>query len=183
MKHFYYIRHGESEDNINNIWGGHRDTKLTPKGLEQAATAAEQVRKEGLRFDLIISSPLTRARLTAKAIAEATGYPVNKIVYDDRFLERDLGELEGTKQSDTMQSWDDYKILDSFDSVEKLEHLQARMAEALDYIKSRPEDNVLVVAHAAIGRGIRRILAGKDFTTEYTEPFNQIPNATLIKFI
>ena len=57
---------------------------LSPVGLEQIEKSAEAVKKFGLEFDLMLASPKIRSQQTAKAIAEKTGYPVEKIVVTDK---------------------------------------------------------------------------------------------------
>ena len=64
-----FLRHAEAEDGQ----GSDYDRKLTPKGIEQAAKAGKFCERHGLVPDLIITSPVVRARQTAKIVAEATG--------------------------------------------------------------------------------------------------------------
>lgn len=60
----YVIRHGESETNLSQHWTGWMDVKLTDTGREDAKTAGEYL--NGIRFDKIYSSDLSRAVETAK---------------------------------------------------------------------------------------------------------------------
>jgi phosphohistidine phosphatase SixA len=64
-----FLRHAEAEDGH----GSDFDRKLTPKGLEQAAKAGKFCLRNGLLPDVIITSPVVRARQTAAIIAETTG--------------------------------------------------------------------------------------------------------------
>ncbi|MCK9588485.1 MAG: phosphoglycerate mutase family protein [Terrimicrobiaceae bacterium] len=64
-----FLRHAEAEDGK----GSDFDRKLTPKGLDQAAKAGKFCLRNGLLPDLIITSPLVRARQTAGIVAEITG--------------------------------------------------------------------------------------------------------------
>jgi broad specificity phosphatase PhoE len=74
-----------------------------------------------------------------------------------------------------------YHTLDNIPTVEKLEDLQKRAAAELERIKQMPQDTILIVGHAAFGRALRRVVAGRPYTDEYTSGFNQIPNAQLFK--
>ena len=65
----YLARHGQDEDNAAGILNGHRDQPLTSIGMNQASTVAEKIRRAGLSFDAIYSSPLQRAHKTAQIIA------------------------------------------------------------------------------------------------------------------
>jgi phosphohistidine phosphatase len=44
---------------------------LTPRGREDARTLGERLREEGIEPDLVLSSPLLRARETARELARA----------------------------------------------------------------------------------------------------------------
>ncbi|MDY7001914.1 MAG: histidine phosphatase family protein [Thermodesulfobacteriota bacterium] len=57
---------------------------LSPVGLEQIEKSAAAVKKFGLEFDLILASSKVRSQQTAKAVAEKTGYPVDKIEVTDK---------------------------------------------------------------------------------------------------
>lgn len=65
----YLARHGQDEDNAAGILNGHRDQPLTSIGIAQASAVAEKIRRAGLAFDAIYSSPLQRAHKTAQIIA------------------------------------------------------------------------------------------------------------------
>lgn len=64
-----FLRHAEAVDSA----GSDFVRKLTPKGLEQAKKAGDFCRRHDLVPDLIITSPVVRARQTAEAVAAATG--------------------------------------------------------------------------------------------------------------
>ena len=94
MFEIYVIRHGQSEANKAKIHQGNGyDTNLTEEGRLQAATlkSALPADKKPTR---IISSPLKRARQTCQI---ATGAEAQE--FEDRFMERSLGELEGLSQT------------------------------------------------------------------------------------
>ncbi len=62
----YVIRHGESESNRARIWTGWFDAPLTEKGHEDARRARAIV--NGIKFDKIYSSDLSRAMDTARIV-------------------------------------------------------------------------------------------------------------------
>lgn len=90
--HFVFLRHGESIGNAQSRWQGQSDYALTENGRAQARALAERWQSEGAKFDLIIASPLIRARETAETIATALGAEVE---LDSILLERHIGEMEG----------------------------------------------------------------------------------------
>ena len=64
-----FLRHAEAEDGH----GSDFERRLTPKGLDQAAKSGKFCERNGFVPDLIITSPVVRARQTAEIVAEATG--------------------------------------------------------------------------------------------------------------
>jgi len=69
--HIYIIRHGQSEANLKNIYIGHTDYDLTPRGHDQAELVAEHFKD--IPIDVIYSSDLSRAYSTALHTANAKG--------------------------------------------------------------------------------------------------------------
>ena len=91
---FYLIRHGQTDWNIQKRMQGHADIPMNETGIQQINDLAEKIVKEGIRFDRLIASPLKRARKSAEIIAEKTGFQKD-IIFDEDFVERDCGLLEG----------------------------------------------------------------------------------------
>ena len=54
----YFMRHGESENNLNGRMTGWMDAPLTERGVEQARAASVKLR--GITFDKVFSSDLVR---------------------------------------------------------------------------------------------------------------------------
>jgi phosphohistidine phosphatase len=65
----YLIRHGIAAD--RDTYPNDEERPLTDKGHEKTAKVAKQLRDRGLRFDLILTSPLVRAKETATILKEA----------------------------------------------------------------------------------------------------------------
>lgn len=180
MKHLYFIRHGQSETNVTGIWGGRTDTPLTQEGHEQAKRAAEKIRKQGLNFDIIVSSPLQRAHHTAQYIASATGYPHERIVLHDGLVERDFGVLDGTINPEASKAYFlDEAHLDQYEGAERLVDMQWRAQQMVNYLHTLPQDTVLVVAHGSFGRALRRAID----KSPLQERGKTIGNAELVKFL
>lgn len=89
---FVFLRHGESVGNVESRWQGQSDYVLTERGRAQARALAQRWKAEGVKFNLIISSPLVRARETAEIIASAVNANVE---LDPILMERHIGEMEG----------------------------------------------------------------------------------------
>ncbi|GHU69352.1 hypothetical protein FACS1894184_13260 [Clostridia bacterium] len=98
----YYARHGETAWNAQNRILGVTDISLNKTGVAQAQALAEQVAQLG-DIDVIITSPLKRARETASIVAAVLMKPV---VIENRLTEWNYGKYEGV---DRMGTYDQSK--------------------------------------------------------------------------
>ena len=71
----YIVRHGQTDYNVEGRYGGRIDVNLNEKGINQALEIKNNL--QGKKFDVVISSPLSRAITTAKIIIGET-YPLCK---------------------------------------------------------------------------------------------------------
>lgn len=149
MKRIYFCRHGLSELNIKGHFAGSTDTPLAEEGRKQARLAGQKAKDLGI--DLIVASPLSRAKETAEIIAKEVGYPVENIHINDLLVERHFGELEG-------KPWSPDLDLDGISDIETVDSLIERAHLALKWIESLPGNNVLVVSHGSFGRALRSVL-------------------------
>ncbi len=97
------LRHGETALSAERRFAGRGDIPLTEEGLRQAAAAAERLAARG-GIDVIVTSPLQRARQTAEAVARATGTPLQA---DDGLAEVDFGKWEGLTFAEAAERWPD----------------------------------------------------------------------------
>lgn len=179
MKHLYYLRHGESELNKVRRWAGQIDTPLTSRGRAQAITAGQQARSTGLKFDLIISSPLERAQDTAKLFAKEVGYSPADITCDARLLERAFGSLEGIRNPLlAARYFKSEAAIDRYPGVEQLIDLQKRADDYWKHLQTLPEDTILVVGHGAFARALWRAINKQPLHIRG----HALANARLIKF-
>jgi len=149
----YYVRHGESEDNIYNIVTGINDVALTKKGLEQARKTAKELKS--IHFDACYISPLIRAKQTANEILAFHTYLIP--VYDERLKERNYGKANGFKKEDF--KFDEYEnrykigYKSSIKGLESVEELLKRVKGFFDEVKNKhKEKNVLIVGHGGYAR-------------------------------
>lgn len=179
MTEYYFTRHGESQANADEIRAGWMDSPLTKKGRSEAKMEGKRLKKEGLCFDVIISSPLSRAYDTAKIIAECTDYPVDKIITEDTLKERGTGAFEN--QPVSMLPAADFDAI-SAAGGETLEGFVERVSEAFDVVRkvSHGKKHVLIVSHAGWYRMAVTLIEGRDVREFYTLP--RIDNNTVVKF-
>jgi probable phosphoglycerate mutase len=172
----YVVRHGETVWNVDHRVQGQTDVPLTEKGKEEASELKELV--SGLDIDVVISSPLIRAKETAKIIID-NKLPVNT---DDRIIERDWGLNEGeiVDNVDMIDCWD-FSLNTKGLEFEKVQDFMSRVSEFLEDIKVRYQDkNVLVVAHSAVLRAIHYLLSGIPEDGDLTRI--DIPNLRIIEY-
>ena len=94
------LRHGETSYNATSRMQGQLDTELNGRGREQAAAVAAILAER--KPALIVASDLSRAAVTARALAERVGVPVR---HDARLRETHLGEWQGLTHSEVEQRW------------------------------------------------------------------------------
>ncbi|HTG10653.1 MAG TPA: histidine phosphatase family protein, partial [Candidatus Eisenbacteria bacterium] len=73
------MRHGEAGEEDSRRWPDDRQRPLTDAGRREHARVAEALRRMGVRFDRLLSSPLARARETAEITARAYGAPAPEL--------------------------------------------------------------------------------------------------------
>ncbi len=95
MTTIYLVRHCECTANIERRLSGIVDYPITDKGKGQLDGLAERFRSVAL--DAVHTSPLSRTRATAEAIARYNGAPVT---VDERFIEFDFGSIDGEHVKD-----------------------------------------------------------------------------------
>ncbi len=95
------LRHGQTPLSVDRRFAGVGDIELTEMGVRQAKLAGERLAARG-GVDVIVASPLRRARHTAEEVAAATGAPVE---FDDDLRETDFGEWEGLTFTEAQRRW------------------------------------------------------------------------------
>ncbi|HEY4044561.1 MAG TPA: histidine phosphatase family protein [Rhodopila sp.] len=144
---FWFLRHGETDWNAQNLSQGAVDIPLNETGLAQARSASLLLRARGIRA--IISSPLSRAKVTADIAATVLGLPVQ---IDDGLKEVAFGVQEGKPMSEWFQPWVDGLLTP--EGAESFSALTRRAVAAINRCTARPPV-VLVVAHGALFRALR----------------------------
>jgi probable phosphoglycerate mutase len=133
---FWYLRHGETAWNALNLSQGRVDNPLNEAGIAQARSAAALLRNRGIAS--IISSPLSRARVTAEIVGETLGLPIS---LDIDWQEVSFGVQEGQPMSDWFTDWFEARST-------------PQGAESFNRALTNPPV-VLVVAHGALFRALR----------------------------
>ena len=139
----YLIRHGETNWNKEKRLQGRTDIPLNEEGLKQAQICAKALPKN--KFTRVITSPLTRARQTAEAIANELALPIEVM---EQFIERSFGVAEGKTDDVIEELYPNNEIPE----LEPLNELIGRIKEGLDNIiqTSQKDSHIIIVAHGAV---------------------------------
>jgi ribonuclease H / adenosylcobalamin/alpha-ribazole phosphatase len=144
------LRHGQTALSAERRFAGRGDIPLTDLGLEQAAAVAARLAARG-GIDLVLTSPLRRARQTAQAVADAAGVP---LAVDDDLAETDFGSWEAMSFAEVMARWPDEMAAWLADAAaappggESFAEVAVRVDAALDRLLAVHQgQTVVVVSH------------------------------------
>jgi broad specificity phosphatase PhoE len=149
------IRHPESDWNRKGIYQGRRDTPLSPLGLAQAQLVAARLRREPIQG--VISSPLRRALVLARAIARSHHLTPDQ---DHRLIELSHGIWEGMPRAEVerrfpemSEAWRERPHEVTFPGGESLLDVHRRSMPLISDLLARPGDETwVVVTHDVIAR-------------------------------
>jgi len=144
---FWFLRHGETDWNAQGISQGNVDIPLNATGTAQARAAAQKLRNRGIAT--IVSSPLSRARVTAESVGEALALPIE---IDPDLREVAFGIHEGQKMSGWFADW--VAGTATPEGAESFAALRRRAVAAANRATAQPPA-VLVVSHGALFRSLR----------------------------
>jgi probable phosphoglycerate mutase len=148
MTRFFLVRHGETQWNKNRITQGVTDIPLNDTGRAQAAALGNIL--VGHQFDLLVSSPLSRALETATIIAKKLEMPAPLVIAD--LSERNYGEAEGLSGPEIDQR---YPNGAEVPGREPREEVTKRVVRVLHDLAIRhPEADILAVAHGGVIRSV-----------------------------
>ncbi|MGG3670515.1 histidine phosphatase family protein [Bacillus nitratireducens] len=159
------VRHGETEWNAIGKLQGHENIELNKNGKQQAERCGLYLREK--QWDIIISSPLSRAKQTAEIINTYMLTSVN-IIEMENFIERDYGMASGltTEERTKMFPKRNYK------NQEPRELLKSRIITGLNIIlKKYPDSNVILVTHSAVINTILALISNNEIGSGKTKLF------------
>ncbi len=155
---YILMRHGEAASNVRGTLSSFPEparNSLTKEGKKHAGEQAKKMKRR--QINLIISSPLLRARQTARIVSAALGISVH---YDKRLREINFGELNGAPE----KKYDRFSRAPSFalrpkggESLADVEKRTERFARSVT--RRYSGKHILVVGHGAPLRILARVLA------------------------
>jgi broad specificity phosphatase PhoE len=159
----YYLRHGETDWNVERRLQGHQDVPLNARGRAQATHCGEVLRDlfagQGVDAAALdyVSSPLGRARQTMELARPALGLGTQDYAIEPRLIEICFGQWEGFTLAQ-LHSRDPERVAlrehDKWHFVAPGGESYKTVAERMrDWYDSLRQDTV-VTAHGGTARGL-----------------------------
>ena len=150
----YIVRHGEVLHNALKIYNNENED-LNDNGVKQAEMLKSKIKD--LEFDIIISSPLIRAKHTAEII----NLKNKDILIDNRLEERNPGDLSGQPLEVTNREeyWNYYTKI-QYGTSENIQDFFRRIYEFLDELKQKDYESILIVAHSGVSKAFSGYFEG-----------------------
>lgn len=150
----YFIRHGQTDWNVQGKIQGSYDSELNETGISQAQKLSKKVIDNNIKFTKIYSSKQKRALKTAEILSEVT--TVDCIPMEG-LEEIDLGDWEGLswkevreKYPKEYEEWYQYRRYTKAPYGESYQDMIERVLNALHSIITSNSDDVAIVTHSAV---------------------------------
>ncbi len=180
---YFVMRHGESENNVQNILSSDVDANY---GLTEAGKVAvrEAVKALGT-IDLIVASPFKRTKESALAAAEILNFPKDNIVFDARLVESNFGIYNGKSLEEYHAAFPDRveRFSEAPEGGETYADIRKRMGDVMSELeRTHSGKKILVISHGtplwlllALTRGLSSHEAIALRATEYPDRAQLIP--------
>lgn len=181
---YFVMRHGQAQNNTSPTW--HKELELhaslTENGKEQVKKSLSDLHE---KIDIVIVSPLLRAKETANIFSEVNGFPPEKVIYDDRLTEWiESDEYEGKPIAGLVSYYEREYIhtpRKAFAAGESFAQVVKRAGDFLYDIDTKYSGKtILLIGHAGIARALRFVADGLTFDSlERTGPLKVLKNAEI----
>lgn len=144
----YVVRHGKTGWNDKKRTMGCMDIPLCDEGIEQSKELKDKLEK--INIDLIICSPLTRAKETANIINEDKNV---EIKIENKIVERSMGDLECSNYPSYEENERIWSLEENTDDyyIEPMVNFKNRIYNYLDKLVEQYNDkDVLLVTHGGV---------------------------------
>jgi broad specificity phosphatase PhoE len=159
LMHLTLVRHGETEENLKEVFQDPAGGTLSKKGHEQAKKVGERLKKE--EFDIIYCSDAKRTRETVEKIHKH--HPSIKVVFTKALREQNVGVFAGKPYAAMVEAKKAHKGSQEHFKVpggESCVETQKRAIKFLHKILKKKEHRVLVISHGAFLRVLLLHLLG-----------------------
>jgi probable phosphoglycerate mutase len=146
------VRHGQSTWNAAGRWQGRADPPLSPLGVTQARQAGRALGA----VDVLVSSPLQRARSTAELIGDELG--VGPVEVEHGLIERAVGPWTGLSFTEIETTWPGaIERREWPEGFEDDDELVSRAVGALQRLEERFDGlEVVAVTHGGVLHALER---------------------------
>jgi len=150
-KHFYMIRHGQTEANAAQIMAGSIDSPLTDLGRNQARHAQHALKTLDIKPKAIIHSHLSRARETAKILNDVLNVELHE---DADLAEMHAGDMEGEPYETARILFDGWPTIPNAETPQEFfDRVKRGKLKALNDF----DGPVLIVCHGGVMRAFGEI--------------------------
>jgi len=111
MTKLVLLRHGESNSNKENRFGGWTDSDLSKKGIAEAKKAGQTLKEQGYIFDVAFTSLLKRAIRTLWIVMDEMDLMWIPVQRSWHLNERHYGALQGLNKSETAAKFGEEQVL------------------------------------------------------------------------
>jgi len=150
----YFVRHGESEANLQHVISN-RESRigLTELGKEQAQILADNI--SSIPITAIFSSPILRAKETSDILSRAFYLPYQ---VTEALREYNCGYLEGRSDEASWKQhrkyFEDWTLHHNFSSKptagESFIDIQDRFLPFIESLKHRNDERILLIGHGGL---------------------------------
>ena len=154
--HLGLLRHGQTDWNINFLLQGVTDIPMNQTGIEQVKLAAQAIRAED--WDVVLTSPLSRARQTAEIIASQHGY--TEIIEQELLIERSFGEAEGLSHEQWRAKYSNLDVIPGGESRTQLAERSMLLLETIS--QELAGKRILAISHGALIRALIAIASNNE---------------------
>ncbi|MDO4218767.1 MAG: histidine phosphatase family protein [Synergistaceae bacterium] len=164
-KKIVFVRHGKSIWNLDFRYQGRTDIELCQEGIDGAFRVAKRLKQ--FPADVIITSPLKRAYVTARIISAENGdVPIEK---NPLLIEADFGKLEGKTIQEINEiygqeifiQWKKNLLDNTLFGGESAVEIITRHKKFVQKLLKRAEKNIVLVGHGAEARALFITLLGE----------------------
>ena len=154
MMKLYFVRHGESDANVQRVISNRESPfHLTPRGQTQASMLAENL--GDIPITAIYASPVLRARETAEVVSRAfhLPYQVTEALreYDCGILEEQSDEESWKLHSEIAEDWIlNHNHLRKPEGGESFLDIQNRFLPFIKSLKARIDKHILLIGHGGL---------------------------------
>jgi probable phosphoglycerate mutase len=161
----YFIRHGETDWNLEGRLQGQKDIPLNDVGRVQAEEAGRRLKELVPNYEDLayVASPMSRTRETMERLRKAIGLHPESYRLDGRLVELTFGEWEGLTWKEVRKQEPQAAALrerDKWNYVPPRGESYAMLAERVRPILSDLTRATVLVSHGGVARAFLALVCG-----------------------